>query len=289
MIEDRWTQLSQNTALQTEIQKSGKPKPPKTKPVCVLDLNGVLTEKDITPKLNALYKEKIKLMFDPLTRKSETEVNQLLEQKGLHVQSKSNAPLAQQLRDFAADTCFEPAKGTAARQIAYDLAESAFDSKEITPTVYPDALTFCTKAAKNRRLAVLSRGTKSLLSKMVSSSTLSPFIAQTESTIPFGNAKTAETFIHYYLHVRTIGEQIAEILEDEFDAVSELVLASAWLSKQFPTRKPAIRIIWVDRDNELAQRTAGYNQLNQWISHQGFLAHEMLTRIETLEQLDLDE
>lgn len=286
MIDEKIDRLNQNQELRKLVASRQDTKQGNQKKLCILDLNGVLIEKDVTPKLNQLYQTKIRLMFDPLVTKSEPEVQTLLKTKGLEIKSTSRTPIAEQLREFVAETCFEPAKGTPSRKIAYDLAETAFDSKEITATEYPDAKPFCIRAAKTAELIVLSRGSESLLSKMVRASSLSPQIARTESTIPYGNAKTAETFIRYYLHQSSDGNQIAEFLEDEFDAILELVLASAWLGRQLKLPSLAFQIVWVDRDSELKEKKIQYKELTDWMQKNKFEPDQYLLRVETLEKLN---
>lgn len=77
---------------------------------------------------------------------------------------------------------------------------------------------------------------------------------------------------------------VTTFLEDEFEFVQELVLASVWLQKH---GQPGFSVVWVDRDNEQAKKKEQVDTLNQWTKQNNVSKEPVLQRIENLKQLDL--
>lgn len=199
-LDTRWNELQQNAELAALTKK--KPDNQNTHKACVLDFNGVLVEKDVSPKINAMFREKILLLFDPLSSQTDEQIQKKFEQKKLFVKNESEKRMIDALAELVADECHAPAKGTPARKTVYDLAESLIESGEIKIHVYSDAIPFLDRIKSTHHRLMLSRGSLSLLTKSCKGSGLLEHLDQIESTIPYGNAKTAETFIRFAFEQR---------------------------------------------------------------------------------------
>lgn len=278
-LTERWEQLEKNDEL-LSLLKSAKPfSKSSAKPVCLLDFNGVLIERDVSPKMNLLYKEKIRRMFDPLVEMDENTFKAKLENAGLQIKTANQKPISESLREFVSENCYAPKKGTPARKVLYDLAESAFENGEIKIEVHPDAELFLKKLGEKRFRLVLSVGSLSLLSKIAKGIGFDKLMDTLESTIPYGNAKVAETYLRFYFEKQQKGQTISEALEDEYPNVQELVLTSVWLQKHDQT---SFRVVWVDRENEFPQKKELLLELQQWVNAQGIAFSDVFERIENL-------
>ncbi len=284
MMEEKWEKLDANKELLKGITTQSVRKRENKKSCYVFDFNGVLVEKDITPKINAVFREKILLLFDPLRAKTDDEIRMALQKKGLRISADSDRRMIDTLAEFVADECFSPAKGTPARKTVYDLAETLLESGELKITAYPDAQPFLEHVKSKQYRVLLSRGSLSLLTKSCKASGLFEHVDEIETTIPHGNAKTAETFIRFAFEQQKKGRWIQQFLEDEFEAIQELILANVWMQKH---GLPSFHVVWVDRDNELATRQNEVKQLENWISGKGIKSRDVLVRIETFKDYNV--
>lgn len=275
MFAERWNQLESQPELKSliSVENNGV-----MQPCIICDFNGVLVEKDISPKINAAYKERIQLMFDPLVSQSDAEVKNKLLQRGIKITSENGSSITKSLRDFVADECYQPKKGTPARKIVYDLAEPLFETGEIKVTLYGDVKPFLETASKKFKVKVLTRGTESLVTKICKGIGIYDLVGNPDSTISFGNTKTAETFIRYYFDELKNNRKIEFIVEDEFEAVQELILASCWITAATNASTPAFRVWWVDRDNEEKTFVDQLKQLKNELQQKGFELDNVLIR-----------
>ena len=193
------------------------------------DLNGTLVG-EFSDKGWEYFEEKLKALLEPIKKDDEKTFNLVLEK----------------IR--------KPKRGTKAREVYYDFLEMALEKKAIIPKAFGDVFlsdnSISRDMKENLKIISLSRGTDSLLDKIVKAGGLSETLQEIHSTIPYGGEKTAECYFEFFLDCLKRKQFIVKSYEDEFGNLQNMFCADVALALKLNLKSLPFKIIWVNRKKE---------------------------------------
>ncbi|HLD75598.1 MAG TPA: hypothetical protein VI874_01145 [Candidatus Norongarragalinales archaeon] len=222
------------------------------KKTVVYDFNGTLVPA-ITKQGMAWYRHELKKAMGPLLEINSKALEELAAKKGIRLNGKN---LQKKLANLVLDVLSKPKRGTPAREVYYDLQEIAFErgiipSKALWDAASPKS-TLIRERKQGYRLVGLSRGTQTLLDKLLLFSGLSEKVERIFTTHEAGGEKTAQAYAHVYAGFKRKRYLPVRFYEDEFDNVEQLFLFGLSIAK----KKYPFQVIWVDRKKQL-EKVAG--------------------------------
>ena len=195
--------------------------------VALYDFNGTLV-KEIGGESRRYFVAKLKALLEPLSD--------------------------EKLRSLVLEKISMPERGTKAREVYYDFLEMGLEKGEINPIVFKDVYASNNLIERDRKeglkIISLSRGTDSLLRKILKASGLSETVQEIHSTIPYGGEKTAECYFDFFLDCLKRKQFIVKSYEDEFGNLQNMFCADVALALKLNLKSLPFKIIWVNRKKE---------------------------------------
>lgn len=223
----------------------------------VYDFNGTLAE-NVQGETLEYYTRRLSEALEPLLALSDEQVAVRLEEKGIAVKGKN---LSAKMREFVVESVRNPKRGTKAREVYYDLLESAMGKGLLVPRVLPDVLADGNSLDKEKLLGLslvaFSRGTQSMLDKLLVLSGLKGKIDEIYSSIDFGGEKKAEAYVGLYKQMLLDHRIPTRFYDDEFDIVKEILFFRLAVQQS----APHFEVVWVDRKNEVGLRKEELSEL----------------------------
>ncbi len=220
------------------------------KKTAVYDLNGTLVP-SVTFEAMAHYERKLVEIMGPLEGVKDDEAKKSLKENGIGIEGKN---ISKKIRSFVIESIKQPKRGTKARGIYYDLLELAYERGEISTKALPDALAEGNTIDRDKKeglwIVALSRGSDTLLAKILKFSGLDGKIEKIYSTLPFGGEKTAQAYAGVYALLKKDGLKPVRFYEDEFPNVRQLFEFGISIArKRYP-----FEIVWVNRNGESREK-----------------------------------
>lgn len=230
-----------------ELEAPSLERLPLAKPAALYDLNGTLAS-DMRGAGLEHYADSLKRQLSILETLPDSDVQTAFARHGLRLEGKD---AGRGMARAVAELVREPARGTSARDVYYDLMELRVRRGEAGASAFDDVFLKGNALSRDRKeglaLLSLSRGPKRLLEAVLQAAKLDAAIDRVYSTLPYGAEKTAKCYFLFYLDLLREGFRVVRAYEDEPPNLAGLLAANIALAARLDLKEPPFSIVWVDR------------------------------------------